>query len=109
MLHGKVAVVTGAARGIGFAIARRYVAEGAKLVIADIDEAAGAAANAEIGAAHCRFVRTDVGDAGDAGNVVAEQTREAGAGPRAGEPGHGRTRSISRRRRSCRRPCRRSA
>ena len=43
-LDGKSAIVTGAARGIGLAIARRYIAEGARVVIADIDESAGKAA-----------------------------------------------------------------
>jgi len=71
MLEGRTAVVTGGARGIGLAIARRYIAEGARLVIADIDESAGKAAAAELGPA-ARFVRTDVGAAGDARNVVAE-------------------------------------
>jgi 3-oxoacyl-[acyl-carrier protein] reductase len=37
MLEGKTAIVTGGARGIGLAIARRYVAEGARVVIAYID------------------------------------------------------------------------
>jgi len=70
-LDGKTAIVTGGARGIGLAIARRYIAEGARVVIADIDETAGKAAAAAIGA-NARFVRTDVGAAGDGRNVVAE-------------------------------------
>ncbi|MDR5858592.1 L-iditol 2-dehydrogenase [Halomonas eurihalina] len=39
-LADKVAVVTGGARGIGLAIARRYVAEGARVVVADVDDKA---------------------------------------------------------------------
>ncbi len=37
-LDGRVAVITGAAQGIGFAIAERFKAEGAKLLMADLDE-----------------------------------------------------------------------
>src|SRR5258708_35095472 len=37
-LEGRIAVVTGAAQGIGFAIAERFKVEGAKLLIADLDE-----------------------------------------------------------------------
>jgi len=77
MLEGKTAIVTGAARGIGLAIAKRYVVEGARVVIADIDESTGKAAVAALGAA-ARFVRTDVGAAGDARNVIAEAIGFAG-------------------------------
>src|ERR1700758_2380766 len=72
-LKDKVAIVTGAARGIGLAIAKRYVAEGARVTIADVDAAAGEAAARSLG--HARFVATDVGDADNAENVVAETCR----------------------------------
>lgn len=49
-LAGKVAVVTGAARGIGRATAERLLAEGAKVVICDIDESTLERTAAEIGA-----------------------------------------------------------
>ena len=74
-LENKVAIVTGGARGIGLAIAKRYVAEGAKVVIADVDVAAGEAAASALDGARCRFVRTDVGDRRDADHVVAEACR----------------------------------
>jgi NAD(P)-dependent dehydrogenase (short-subunit alcohol dehydrogenase family) len=76
-LDNKVAIVTGGARGIGLAIAKRYVAEGARVIVADIDEAAGKAAVTSLGSA-ARFVRTDVGAAGDARNVIAEATALTG-------------------------------
>jgi len=75
-LDGKVAIVTGGARGIGLAIARRYVTEGAKIVIGDIDPAGEAEARA-LGA-NCRFVATDVGSAGDAEKLVAQATTAFG-------------------------------
>jgi NAD(P)-dependent dehydrogenase (short-subunit alcohol dehydrogenase family) len=37
-LSGKIAIVTGAARGIGLACAKRFIAESAHVVLADIDE-----------------------------------------------------------------------
>lgn len=58
-LEGRVAVVTGAASGIGAATARRFVAEGARVVIGDIQEDAGVAMVAELGDV-ARFVRCDV-------------------------------------------------
>jgi glucose 1-dehydrogenase len=74
-LENRVAIVTGGARGIGLAITRRFVAEGASVVIADIDSVAGEAAAGALGAAKCRFVLTDVGAARDAENAVAEACR----------------------------------
>jgi glucose 1-dehydrogenase len=74
-LENKVAIVTGGAHGIGLAIAQRYVAEGAKVVIADVDTVAGEAASKDIGTARCNFVRTDVGHKADADRLVAEAFR----------------------------------
>lgn len=48
--NGQVAVVTGGANGIGLEMARRYLAEGCKVVIADIDEEAMKAAEADLNA-----------------------------------------------------------
>jgi NAD(P)-dependent dehydrogenase (short-subunit alcohol dehydrogenase family) len=60
-LHGKVAVITGAASGMGAAAARLFVSEGAQVVVADVDEEGGRAVAAELGDAGL-FVRTDVSD-----------------------------------------------
>jgi NAD(P)-dependent dehydrogenase (short-subunit alcohol dehydrogenase family) len=58
-LEGRVAVITGGGGGIGLASARRLTSEGAKVVIADVDEAAGAAAADHVGGL---VVATDVTD-----------------------------------------------
>jgi NAD(P)-dependent dehydrogenase (short-subunit alcohol dehydrogenase family) len=58
----KICVVTGAARGIGRAIAARFHDEGGTVVLTDLDEDAGARAAAEIG---CRFVPLDVREESD--------------------------------------------
>src|SRR3954453_23700921 len=65
-LQGKVAVVTGAASGIGLALARRFGAQGMSVVLADIEvDALDAAAKdlaGELGDDHVLAVRTDVSD-----------------------------------------------
>lgn len=58
-LDGRVAIVTGAAMGIGKACAAAFVREGARVLIADVDEAAGAATAAALGE-RALFQRTDV-------------------------------------------------
>jgi NAD(P)-dependent dehydrogenase (short-subunit alcohol dehydrogenase family) len=58
-LDGKVVVVTGGASGIGKGCATRFVAEGARVVLADVDVEAGEAAAAELGDA-AAFTQTDV-------------------------------------------------
>ncbi|MFE1547708.1 glucose 1-dehydrogenase [Streptomyces sp. NPDC058718] len=60
-LTGKVALVTGAARGMGEAEARLFVALGARVVLTDVRGAEGEATAASLGAA-ARFVRHDVTD-----------------------------------------------
>jgi NAD(P)-dependent dehydrogenase (short-subunit alcohol dehydrogenase family) len=58
-LAGRVAVITGGGSGIGLATARRFAAEGAHVVIGDVDRAAGEAAAAEVDG---MFVAVDVTD-----------------------------------------------
>ncbi|MBN9016648.1 MAG: SDR family oxidoreductase [Rhizobiales bacterium] len=71
-LENKVAVVTGAAKGIGYAIAERFLEEGARVVLADIDADRGSQAVETLGAlGACRFVRVDVGNRDDVANLIA--------------------------------------
>jgi NAD(P)-dependent dehydrogenase (short-subunit alcohol dehydrogenase family) len=68
-LTGKVAVVTGGSNGIGRAIVELFVAEGARVVIADLDAESGKAVGSKLGAATA-FKRTDVADADQVQQLV---------------------------------------
>lgn len=63
-LAGKIALVTGAARGIGEAIAAAFVAEGARVLLTDIDDATGRATAARLGDA-ARYRHLDVREEAD--------------------------------------------
>jgi NAD(P)-dependent dehydrogenase (short-subunit alcohol dehydrogenase family) len=78
---GKVAIVTGAAHGIGAASAARFAAEGAAVLIADIDEAAGRETAARISAAggDAAFQRCDVASLAD-WEALAAAAQERGGG-----------------------------
>lgn len=60
-LDGRSAVITGGASGIGAAVVRRFAAEGASVVVADIDDAAGEALATQVGAhyLHCDVTREE--------------------------------------------------
>ena len=64
-LSGRAAIVTGAARGVGAAIARAFAAEGALLVLGDLDGAAASSLAAALGPRHLGL-QADVGEAADA-------------------------------------------
>lgn len=72
-MQGKVALVTGAARGIGQAVAQRFAREGAKVVLSDVLEEEGERAAEEIqeNGGEAVFVPCDVGDKGQVDALVA--------------------------------------
>ena len=74
-LAGKAAIVTGGAKGIGFGIARRFVAEGARVVIADVDGDAGLRAAASLAEA-AQAVPADVSRPADVTRLI-DQTLAA--------------------------------
>ena len=69
-ITGKVALITGAARGMGAAHARRFIAEGASVVLGDILDAEGSALAAELGP-DARYIRLDVTKPDDWAAAVA--------------------------------------
>jgi len=77
-LDGKVAIVTGAARGQGEGVARAFVAEGAKVALFDVLDDAGAAVAASLGPS-ARFVHCDISREDDVRAAVAGTVRHFGA------------------------------
>jgi 3-oxoacyl-[acyl-carrier protein] reductase len=76
-LKDQVAIVTGAASGFGAEISRRYVAEGAKVVVADINEAGAKDVAASLGA-NAMAVKCDVSQRADINNLVAATVKHFG-------------------------------
>lgn len=70
-LDGKVAIITGAARGMGASHVRLFINEGAKVVFTDLNEEGGLALEKELGA-NAKFVKQDVTNAADWDHVIAE-------------------------------------
>ncbi|MCB0933877.1 MAG: 3-oxoacyl-ACP reductase FabG [Mycobacterium sp.] len=80
LLAGRTAIVTGGAQGLGFAIAEQFVAEGARVVIGDLDiEVTRSAADRLAGPGVTRGVRCDVTTAGDVDCLVAAAVDQFGS------------------------------
>ena len=77
-MGGKIALVTGGARGMGEAEARLFVAEGAKVVVADVLDEAGQAVVADIGE-NAMYVHLDVSREDDWAAAVAATVERFGA------------------------------
>lgn len=76
-LSGKVAIVTGGASGIGAAACRRFVAEGARVAIGDIDGGRAETLASELGSAAIA-VRFDAGDVASVENLVSVTVKQFG-------------------------------
>ena len=80
LLSGKIALITGAGSGIGAATARLFAREGASLLLADLDEAAGAALADELRRQDMAadFIRCDVTDESQVERLIAEASSRYG-------------------------------
>ena len=76
-LDGKIALITGAASGLGFADAKLFAEEGARVVLTDVNEEKGEAAAKEIGGAS-RFLKHDVSSEDDWKRVLADVSNSHG-------------------------------
>jgi NAD(P)-dependent dehydrogenase (short-subunit alcohol dehydrogenase family) len=78
-LKDKVAVVTGASNGIGLAICKRYLAEGIKLVMTDIDAKKGKAERENLDSeGEVIFIQSDVGDKTSVDQLIANAVEHFG-------------------------------
>lgn len=79
LLAGRIAAITGAAQGLGFAIAEQFVAEGARVVLADLDLDATTAAAGQLGDSSVAVaVRCDVTSAEQVDALVADAVAQFG-------------------------------
>lgn len=77
-LKDRTAIITGAARGIGYACAERLLAEGARVVLTDIEDARGSETARQLGP-DASYLHCDVGDAAQVNGVVSTVTARHGA------------------------------
>jgi len=72
-LKDKVAIVTGAGQGIGKAIVRKFLQEGVKVIIAEIDEEAGVETEKEyVALGSVKYINTDVSNENQVKNMISE-------------------------------------
>lgn len=80
-LKDKVTLISGAARGIGYACAQRFLSDGAKVIVADIDEKGGQASAARLAqdGHDAIYIPCDVGNPADVDRLVGETVERHGS------------------------------